>query len=341
MCIPVSRRARHRCPPVHGLCLPPSDRGEHHGVGVVRVPVAPVPDIIEADARKTGDETLLGAGRKPAGVPHARDRRADRPGTRSSTRTRRRSGPTCSTRWYRGEGRRAGPAARRRPRLMATAVATPPRRRRRRSKRLAPTSCWPSACCGWRSSSCSRWPRMFFISSRRGTSRRGSSSPGTGRPIPRSVDGIDTQLIRSVIYGLIVTVACLAIGYPLAYAIAFRGGRWKNALLFAVILPFFVSYLIRTLSWKFILADEVRPGDARQGPGDHRRRVPDPRHPDRGDLRAGLQLPAVHGPAVVRLAGQDRPLADRGGRGPLRGPATAFRKVTLPLSLPGVFAGRC
>jgi spermidine/putrescine transport system permease protein len=57
-------------------------------------------------------------------------------------------------------------------------------------------------------------------------------------------------------YGLIVTVLALAIGYPMAYTIAFRGGRYKNILLLLVILPFFTSYLIRTISWKFILADQ-------------------------------------------------------------------------------------
>ena len=51
------------------------------------------------------------------------------------------------------------------------------------------------------------------------------------------------------------TLIALAIGYPLAYAIAFRGGKWKNALLLLVILPFFVTYLVRTLSWQTILAD--------------------------------------------------------------------------------------
>ncbi len=45
------------------------------------------------------------------------------------------------------------------------------------------------------------------------------------------------------------------IGFPLAYAIAFRGGKWKNALLLLVIVPFFITYLIRTLSWQTILAD--------------------------------------------------------------------------------------
>src|SRR5438046_1508794 len=63
------------------------------------------------------------------------------------------------------------------------------------------------------------------------------------------------QLIRSLEYGLIVTVLTLLIGYPMAYTIAFRGGRAKNLLLLLVILPFFTSFVIRTLSWTLILAD--------------------------------------------------------------------------------------
>ena len=45
------------------------------------------------------------------------------------------------------------------------------------------------------------------------------------------------------------------IAFPLAYVIAFRGGRYKNALLLLVILPFFITYLVRTLSWQTILDD--------------------------------------------------------------------------------------
>src|SRR5688500_15067059 len=65
----------------------------------------------------------------------------------------------------------------------------------------------------------------------------------------------DTQLIRSLMFGLIVTILTLAIGYPMAYTIAFRGGRYKSILLLLVILPFFTSFIIRTISWQFILAD--------------------------------------------------------------------------------------
>ena len=61
---------------------------------------------------------------------------------------------------------------------------------------------------------------------------------------------------RSFGYALIATVAALIISYPLAYAIAFKAGRWKNLLLVAVVAPFFVSFLLRTIAWKQILADE-------------------------------------------------------------------------------------
>jgi spermidine/putrescine transport system permease protein len=66
----------------------------------------------------------------------------------------------------------------------------------------------------------------------------------------------DTQFLRSFWYAGASTVIALLIGYPLAYAIAFRGGRWKNALLLVVILPFFTTYLVRTLSWETILEDD-------------------------------------------------------------------------------------
>ena len=66
----------------------------------------------------------------------------------------------------------------------------------------------------------------------------------------------DVQLVRSLQFGLIVTVLALLIGYPMAYTIAFRGGRYKNILLLFVIMPFFTSFIIRTISWKFILADQ-------------------------------------------------------------------------------------
>src|SRR6188508_1701848 len=65
----------------------------------------------------------------------------------------------------------------------------------------------------------------------------------------------DTQFVRAFEYSAAATLLALLIAYPLAYAIAFRGGRWKNAMLLAVVAPFFTTYLIRTLAWETILSD--------------------------------------------------------------------------------------
>ena len=63
------------------------------------------------------------------------------------------------------------------------------------------------------------------------------------------------QFGRSILYGGLATLLTFAISYPLAYTIAFRGGRYKNLLLFLVVAPFFTSFLLRTISWKIILGD--------------------------------------------------------------------------------------
>ncbi len=71
-------------------------------------------------------------------------------------------------------------------------------------------------------------------------------------------EGLQTYwpfIVRSAEYGGLATILAFALGYPLAYTIAFKGGNYKNVLLFMVIAPFFTSFLLRTLSWKIILAD--------------------------------------------------------------------------------------
>src|SRR6476659_1795482 len=73
---------------------------------------------------------------------------------------------------------------------------------------------------------------------------------------PEAISEYWPWLARSIIYGALATVLAFALGFPLAYAIAFRGGAYKNVLLFLVIAPFFTSFLLRTISWKIILADE-------------------------------------------------------------------------------------
>ena len=71
-----------------------------------------------------------------------------------------------------------------------------------------------------------------------------------------AIERYQEQFLRSLVYGAAATVICFLIAYPLAYTIAFRGGRYKNVLLFLVVAPFFTSFLLRTQSWKVILGDD-------------------------------------------------------------------------------------
>jgi spermidine/putrescine transport system permease protein len=73
---------------------------------------------------------------------------------------------------------------------------------------------------------------------------------------PESISRYMTNFVNSIVYGGLATLLCFLIGYPLAYGIAFRGGRYKSLLLFLVIAPFFTSFLIRTISWRIILGND-------------------------------------------------------------------------------------
>jgi spermidine/putrescine transport system permease protein len=72
----------------------------------------------------------------------------------------------------------------------------------------------------------------------------------------KAITDFPEQFVNSLVFGGMATLLCLLIGYPLAYGIAFRGGRYKTFLLFLVIAPFFTSFLIRTISWKIILGND-------------------------------------------------------------------------------------
>jgi spermidine/putrescine transport system permease protein len=98
---------------------------------------------------------------------------------------------------------------------------------------------------------------MLFESLKTGTPDTGFlfSSPEFSN-YSQAFSDFSEQFVRSIKYAGMATLLCLVIGYPLAYVIAFRAGRWRNALLLAVIVPFFVTYLIRTLSWETILEDD-------------------------------------------------------------------------------------
>ena len=104
-----------------------------------------------------------------------------------------------------------------------------------------------------------------------------------------------------------------------------QGGAWRNAMLFAVVAPFFTTYLIRTLAWKTILADQSPVVSVLDTLGLTSER-PRPRHQRRGDRRSHLQLPAVHGPADLRQPRAHRREVDRGRPGPLHLATQAFRR---------------
>jgi spermidine/putrescine transport system permease protein len=152
-------------------------------------------------------------------------------------------------------------------------------------------------------------------------------------------DRYHVQFVRSMTYGLIATGLCLAIGYPVAYWIAFRGGAHKSSLLFLVLLPFFVSFVIRTQSWKFMLADNGIVLSPLRQLG----LISEDFHnlATATAVVLGLTynfLPFMVLPIYVALERLDPALLEASAD--LYGSKTAsFVKVVLPLSMPGVFAG--
>jgi spermidine/putrescine transport system permease protein len=97
--------------------------------------------------------------------------------------------------------------------------------------------------------------QMFLVSLWTGNISDGYAQTWNWGIYPEAIAEYWPWLVRSVVYGGLATILAFALGFPLAYAIAFRGGTYKNVLLFLVIAPFFTSFLLRTLSWKIILAD--------------------------------------------------------------------------------------
>ena len=147
------------------------------------------------------------------------------------------------------------------------------------------------------------------------------------------------QFYRSFIYALIATVLALAIAYPLAYAIAFRSGAMKNILLVLVIAPFFTSFLLRTLAWKQILGSEGPVVSLLQ---------------DLNIMNSGQTITATSFSVIMGLtynflpfmtlpiyASLDRidPNLMEASGDLFANSLNTFRKVTLPLSMPGVVAG--
>jgi spermidine/putrescine transport system permease protein len=149
----------------------------------------------------------------------------------------------------------------------------------------------------------------------------------------------DSAFVRSFVYAGAATLIALVISYPLAYAIAFKGGRWKNAMLLAIVAPFFTTYLIRTLAWETILSDQspVVSGMKTIGliPNDGRVLA------TAGAVIAGITynfLPFMVLPIYASLERIDKRLIEA-AKDLYASSRTAFTRVTLPLSLPGVVAG--
>ncbi len=147
------------------------------------------------------------------------------------------------------------------------------------------------------------------------------------------------QIIRSFTYSLAATVLCVLLAFPLAYVIAFKAGRFKNLILGLVILPFFVTFLIRTIAWKTILADEGWLVGALGSIG---------LLPDEGRLLS-TSWAVIGGltynwiifmilPLYVSLEKIDPRLIEA-SKDLYSSNTRSFTKVILPLSMPGVLAG--
>ncbi|MEZ0076785.1 ABC transporter permease [Planotetraspora sp. GP83] len=156
------------------------------------------------------------------------------------------------------------------------------------------------------------------------------------------VDGLSNyhdQIIRSLVYGLAATLIQIVIGFPVAYWIAFKGGSRKSLYLFLLLLPFLVSFVLRTISWQFFLSDN----GLLLGPLKSAGLVPQDFH----ILATGVAvigglaynfLPFMVLPMYVALERID-PRVLEAAQDLYASKTQTFLRVVLPLSLPGVFAG--
>ncbi len=153
-----------------------------------------------------------------------------------------------------------------------------------------------------------------------------------------ALDLYQTQFVRSFVYSGLATLIALLLAYPLAYTIAFRAGRWRAVLLFAVIAPFFTTYLIRTLAWVTILSDDSPVTEVLDALG-----LTSNSHilATGPAVVAGLVynfLPFMVLPIYASLERLDVRLIEA-AKDLYSNAASAFFRVTVPLSAPGVVAG--
>jgi spermidine/putrescine transport system permease protein len=181
--------------------------------------------------------------------------------------------------------------------------------------------------------------QMFLTSVSTGSIDNGFKLTFSSKAYETALTKFPRQLTNSLVYGGIATVLTFLIGFPVAYTIAFRGGRYKSILLFLVIAPFFTSFLIRTISWKILLNDT----GPLLGPLKEFHVVPE----NFGLLFTPLAvvagitynfLPFMILPLYVALEKIDPRLIEA-ANDLYASHWGAFRRVTFPLALPGVFAG--
>lgn len=156
---------------------------------------------------------------------------------------------------------------------------------------------------------------------------------------PEALGRYSDQFSRSILYAAVSTVVCLALAFPLAYTIAYRAGRWRTILLFIVIAPFFTSFLLRVLAWKTVLGDDgflLGPLKSIGVLPEEFRILATP-----VAVIFGISynfFPFMVLPIYVSLEKIDRRLVEA-AKDLYAGPVRAFQRITLPLALPGVFAG--
>jgi spermidine/putrescine transport system permease protein len=147
------------------------------------------------------------------------------------------------------------------------------------------------------------------------------------------------QFGRSFLFAVLATVLALAIAYPLAYAIAFKSGKYKNVLLVLVVAPFFTSFLLRTIAWKQILGEEgfLVPTLRTFGIISESTTLTSTSFAVVMGMTYNF-LPFMTLPLFASIDRIDPRTLEASGDLYANG-YTTFRKVTLPLSMPGVVAG--
>ncbi|GIF38320.1 ABC transporter permease [Actinoplanes xinjiangensis] len=180
---------------------------------------------------------------------------------------------------------------------------------------------------------------MLSLSLQEGDVVNGFVFTGHWQNYTESLADYQTQLIRSLVYGAITSIILIVLAFPVAYWIAFYGGRRKATYLFLIMLPFFVSFVLRTISWRMLLTDDGVLLHPLKAAGI----LPDGFNVlgTSGAVIAGLVysfLPFMVLPIYVALERID-PRVVEAARDLYASPMTSFRKVIFPLALPGVFAG--